>query len=427
MPARFCLELASVCLVGVGVWLAARHWHRLGWKCMAGWYLLRLAITAVVVFAIGRSIHSDLEEWMIHAMWMVQGAVPGVDFHTPYSYGFNMLLKLCAMPNGTQFQLVVLFMLAEWAALTVLYSALRTIRGECVAKRCVILYLTSPLYMTVSCTWAQDETLCLLAVSLMIWCALRRDETMAVMGMALVAGAGIFFTKILVVYYFAPFLLLRRWKGAFAATGMFIAYLVTVRCFGINPFDLEFSHALGMESASGGNVLNLFSAGNVWSVLRGSVPHALSGAICFVMLTLTGILYLPAALSRDADVAKRFDVACEWSCAWIFVFNIFYTLTFATYILPVVPFMVLFVLDQAGERRKLTAVSWMFVSWLVLKIVEVYARWIIWHVSKGSSAAGLLNVLLGMIIFAMSCAGLALVLSLTRHRFMVYLQPMEKK
>ena len=417
IPARMLLELGSMGLVFVGVWLAWKHWARVGWKCMASWYLLRLAVTAYVAFAVGKSVHFDLEGWVMHGQWMLEGHVPGIDFRTPYSYGFNMLLKLCAMPNGTQFQIMLLFMLAEWLALGILFFALRDLRDEMTAKRCVILYLTSPLYITLSCLWAQDETLCLLALAAVLWTACRRNEWVATIGMALVAGIALFFTKILVVYYLAPFLLLRRWKGALAASLMFLVYLGGVKCCGINPFDFVFGRELGMLQGGSENVLDFFSSGNVWSVMRKPVPYAVSGAICFVALSIVGILFLPACFRRESTVRERFEIGVEWSCAWIFVFNIFYTMTFATYILPVVPLMALFVLDREQIRPIFLTGAMVFAGWMGVKLSEVYVRWFVSHLAPGSEGGYVCVLLQGVFLFLFSAAGLAFVLFCVRDRF----------
>ena len=206
------------------------------------------------------------------------------------------------MPNGTQFQIMLLFMLAEWLALGILFFALRDLRDEMTAKRCVILYLTSPLYITLSCLWAQDETLCLLALAAMLWTACRRNEWVATVGMALVAGIALFFTKILVVYYLGPVLLLRRWKGALAASLLFLVYLGCVKCCGINPFDFVFGRELGMLQGSSENVLDFFSSGNVWSVMRKPVPYAVSGAICFgVKLSEVYVRWFVSHLAPGAE------------------------------------------------------------------------------------------------------------------------------
>jgi len=311
---------------------------------------------------------------------------------------------------------MALFALAEWAALGILFSVLRDLRDVKTAKRIVILYLTSPVYLSLSCTWAQDEPLCLLAVAALLWSALRKSEWAAILGMGLVAGVSLFFTKILVVYYLAPFLLLRRMRGAVAAVALFAVYLAVVKVCGVNPFDFVFGRSLGLAQGASENVLDFFSGGNIWSVMHRPVPHEVSGAVCFAALSLAGLLFAPAML-RSGDVRERFSIAVEWTCAWIFVFNIFYTMTFATYILPVVPFLAILWFDRRGNRPLACFGLSVFAVWMILKLLEIFVMWMIRLHAGGTGGGFLGTVILDVTILLLSSTCLGLVLYVSRGRF----------
>lgn len=98
------------------------------------------------------------------------------------------------------------------------------------------------------------------------------------------------------------------------------------------------------------------------------------------------------------------------------MFNIFYTMTFATYILPVVPLMALFVPDREQRRPIFLAGTMTFAGWMGVKLSEVYVRRFVSHFAPGSEG-GYVCVLQGVFLFLFSAAGLAFVLFCVRDRF----------
>ena len=365
--------LLAVCLtMVVGVWLADRHWERFGWKSMTGWCLLRILALAVLVFAFNRSLDYDVEGWLMHGQWMVSGYRPGLDFRSPYAYGFNLVLKWTTMLGGTQFPLAAFFALVDFLAMAILYQVLKEVWDVKTAKRCLILYFTSPVYLTVSCLWIQDEPICLLGTAMLLWFSMRRNAWTACLGMAFAAGVSLFFSKTLIVFYLAPFLLLRGWKGAILAVGAILGYLVSVKLCGLPPFELVFGRVLGMGPEVGEYVLDTIFSGNIWSILSRRLPPCVMGGVCFVLLAAFGALFLPDLLKARDKVREGLSVSVELVWTWFFVFNLFYSMNIITYVLPMAPFMILFLFECRERRGLFLGAVGVLVSWYILRAFDVY-------------------------------------------------------
>ena len=408
---RVLFTLGSVAPSILGVWLAARFWDKFGWKSLCAWYAVRLAASWYWQEVVGRTLHYDLVGWVMHGQWIRDGARAGIDFHTPYSIGFNWLLGRVISICDSDTSLVFLFAIAEFLALVVFYFAIR--RGWCekIAKQTVLIYVTSPVYFAISWSEAQDEPLCMLGVALALWCAVRLRG----LGVAFVSVTTLFFTKILAVFYLAPFFLRRSWKSAVVAVSLVAGYLAVALSMGINPFDLVFGRELGMAADSGEMVLDFPMIGSVWAVMSNRIPLGVCGAICLAALSAVGVAFAPAFVGRaalsDDDVRVRLCIC--WGIAWLLVFNLLYTMTFETYLLPLAVPVILFVMDRRPGLERIFAAA-AFMVWLFMKIQEGYVRYLVIVNSVDLVTGRGIIVLNGVLTVASACVCLGVVVHAVR-------------
>lgn len=411
---RFAIWLSLCGTMAFGIWLAFRHWERVGWKSMVAWCLLRLAALAVLVFYFDRSLDYDIEGWVMHGGWMAAGHCPGIDFRSPYAWGFNLVLKWCAQLGGGQFPLAAYFAVVDFMSMALLFAVVRDVWDEKTAKRCLILYFTSPVYLTVSCLWIQDEPVCLFGVALLLWFATRRNAWAGCLGMALAAGTAYFFTKTLTVFYLAPFLLLRGWKGAGAAVVALAAYVAGVHLCGLPPFDLVFGRTLGLGPDVGEHVLDITFSGNVWSILPRKLPHVVTGTVCFLSLAAAGLGFLPDMSRSDTDIRERMGVALELVWIWFFAFNLLYTMTIVTYVLPMAPFLLLLLMLESRRRREFALVgAGVLTAWYMLRVFDVYvvSPW------RGTELGGVLVLVDRLLLVFLAVFGLWIGIARSRGRF----------
>lgn len=400
-------------VMALGFWLAGRHWDRVGWKSMVGWCLIRLMALAVLVFVFDRSLDYDIEGWLMHGEWMVAGYRPGIDFRSPYAYGFNLVLKWTTMLGGTQFPLAAFFAVVDFLAMGLLYCSVKEIWDEKYAKRCLILYFTSPVYLTVSCLWIQDEPICLGGMALLIWCATWKNKWLAGLGMAFAAGLAYFFSKTLIVFYLAPFLLLRGWRMAILPICAIGGYLLLVKLGGFSPFELVFGRTLGMGPDVGEYVLDQVFAGNVWSVLSRRLPPVATGTICFLALSVSGSLFLPDMLRKTGNLRERMQVSLELVWIWFFVFNIFYSMNIITYVLPMVPFLILVLMECRAKRTLFWGGTCVLISWYMLRVLDVYILSTWRHTSWG----GVLCLVVRLLLLLLASMGLWIGVMMSCDRF----------
>lgn len=338
----------QIILAAVGAVVAWRAWHLCGRKTLVAFYLVRSLFLIVGAVSFADAVAFDLSGWYMHAQWMVSGHhLPGKDFMSPYSLGFNGLLALSVLACDSQFAIQVLFIVAELAGVWCLYGFVRTLATDCVAKRVVILFATSPLAF-ISAREAQDEPLLLLGMFASMGLFLRGR---CVQG-AVASFATFFFTKITAVFYVAMSILRGGRKSILTLLGLLVAYGVGLAVCGMRVVDLHFGRALGMDACADKNA-SFETPGNVWHYLP-ELPNAFKYAVACAALACVALMFAEALLS---DKRSRRDKARAAASSTFMLVALMYLLVpacFPQYVLPVLPILYFLALDgHSGWRAAL--------------------------------------------------------------------------
>ena len=347
--------LAALFFAAGGV-VAGKWWDRCGLKTAVAYYVVRIAAMVAAVEAFGM-VPFDVSGWHLHAGWMVEkGLFPGRDFLTPYHLGFNGLLALCESVWRSPSSIIVFFTLCEALALRLLYKVADKLLGNKVAKRGMILYLSSPICLMQSTFSAQDETLFTLAIAACLYFTFVEDLPT---GRSATSILTVFCTKFIAPFYMVPFLLFRRWKAVAFFGLVFAAYMWASGLFGLHPLNLAFGREPGL-AAPADDILRLATCGNLASLLP-MVPDAIWNTALVALLSVTLLASLHPLFAAPDDHA-RLCLAIRLMTVWLLAFMLFYRMTYSYYLIPVFPLMCMMVQDEGFLPRHLrpVAVAWAF-------------------------------------------------------------------
>jgi hypothetical protein len=348
------IALAAVLFAAGGI-VASKWWDKCGLKTAVAYYAVRIAFMVAAVEALGM-VPFDVSGWHLHAGWMLDGLFPGRDFLTPYHLGFNGLLALCESVWRSPSSIIVFFTLCEALALHLLYKVADKLLGRKVAKRGVILYLSSPICLMQSTFSAQDETLFTLAIAAFLYFTFVADSPI---GRSVTSVLTVFCTKLIAPFFMAPFVLIRRWRAVTVFIVAFAAYLVGIRLLGLNPFCLAFGREPGLTAPSD-DILGLATSGNLASLFS-MVSGTIWNVVLVALLSVTGLAAL-RPLFTETDERTRLGIATRLMTVWLLIFMLFYRMTYTYYVIPVFPLMCLMAQDEAFLPRRMrpVAVAWTF-------------------------------------------------------------------
>ena len=348
------IALAAVLFAAGGI-VASKWWDKFGLKTAVAYYAVRIAFMVAAVEALGM-VPFDVSGWHLHAGWMLDGLFPGRDFLTPYHLGFNGLLALCESVWRSPSSIIVFFTLCEALALHLLYKVADKLLGRKVAKRGVILYLSSPICLMQSTFSAQDETLFTLAIAAFLYFTFVADSPI---GRSVTSVLTVFCTKLIAPFFMAPFVLIRRWRAVTVFIVAFAAYLVGVRLLGFNPFCLAFGREPGLTAPSD-DILGLATSGNLASLFP-MVSGTIWNVVLVALLSVTGLAAL-RPLFTETDERTRLGIATRLMTVWLLLFMLFYRMTYTYYVVPVFPLMCVMAQDETFLPRRLrpVAVAWTF-------------------------------------------------------------------
>ena len=344
--------IASLCVMAAGFAAVRFFLDRLGVKSLLAYYAARV-FGMFVLIVLFNQIPPDVGGWYQHGLWMIDGYFPGRDFLTPYHLGFNFLLAMACFLLRNPMAIVILFTLAEFLGVVLLYKALKGFWGEANAKKGLVLYLTSPIVFFQSFLGAQDETLVLLGIAVLLLSAIKSSKYCCYyIGIVF----SVFLTKILAIMYLFPFAAIKRYKGVFVLLGVVGVYLAIVHLMGVNPFDLRFGRRLGVV-ANADKIFAMKTIGNIWFF----APKC-DARICLLLLLIGMVLVaLPVIkvfLKGNAQMDVMIAHSVYLSVMWVLVFSLFYKMTFASYLIPVLPFVCLLMVRSPAVC--FAGVSWSF-------------------------------------------------------------------
>lgn len=348
--------LASGILGIVGFIVAKRYYNFVGVKSLLVYFFAKIILSSVIVYY--GVVPPDVSGWQMHGEWIVKGGlVPGRDFLSPYYMGFNGLIALSIWLWDSPVSIIILFSLVELLALICLYRGVQPILGEKICKRMLILYLTSPIWSFCSFFGAQDEVLCLLGVSILIM--LLFTEKLNTWLIFIFTFFGIAVTKLLAVFYFQPLLFARKYRTLWMGLGALGSYVLLAIYAGVNPFNLIFGREPGL-SAMGDRIANMVTLGNVCFYFKAMGGISSFGAImCIISFGLVGLFFVKYLLTIDRmDKKRAFVVISSLMMAWCCCFNLFYSMTFNSYLLPFVPIVLSILLYQGSKYILVTYYVW---------------------------------------------------------------------
>lgn len=327
--------IASLGVFGAGIACAHWLWDKVGLKSLLTYYGVRvMGMLGLVVFV--KQVPPDVSGWYLHGQWMIGGHFPGVDFLSPYHAGFNALLALGAFLFKNPIGIVLLFTGAELLAVVLLYKCLEDLFSREVSKKSIILYLTSPIVFFQSFLGAQDETLLLLGIALVLY-AVVRTAKFGMFFLSLIFS--VVFTKVLAVFYLFPFAAIKRYKGLASLIVIIGIYLLAVYAFGIKPIELNFGRELGLN-AQCDKIGEMVTIGNVWYLLP-KVPGIVPAGLMAVCLGLLSLPIVKNFFMMDSSERTLIADAIYLSVVWVLVFSLLYKMTFSAYLIPIVPLVCL--------------------------------------------------------------------------------------
>ncbi len=355
---NFLIRIAlAAAFFAVGGLVASKWWDKCGMKAAVVYYVFRIAAMVIAVEALGM-VPFDVSGWHLHAGWMVEkGMFPGRDFLTPYHLGFNGLLALCEAVWRSPSSIIVFFTLCEALALRLLYKVADKLLGRKVAKRGMILYLSSPICLMQSTFSAQDETLFTLAIASCLYFTFVADSPT---GRSVTSLLTVFCTKLIAPFYMVPFLLLRRWKAVAVLGLAFAAYMwADILFFAVHKLGYAFGREPGL-GAPADDILDLVTSGNL-PALFPMVPDNIWSLtlLCFLSVTFCASL---RSLSSALDDRAGLCVAIRLMTVWVLAFMFLWRMTYSYYLIPVFPLMCLMAQDESFLPRRLrpVAVVWVF-------------------------------------------------------------------
>lgn len=276
--------------------------------------------------------------------------------------GFNALVALATWLWNTPASISAVFTIAEAAAVALLYSPLRVLFGECVAKRSIILYLTSPV--CILCAFAtQDETLILLGLAAI----LRFSASSNVIAKYVCAFLAFAFTKILTPIYVVAFFIWHKRKGLVIFALCLAAYWGISYAIGVDPFDIRFGREIGMNPTRCDHPVENPLAGNIWFYLP-KTPLAVKCLVLFAPVAVSGLCFIRTFFCGDVDLKGKCEAAVAYTCIIFFTFQLLYPMVYHGYMIPVVALC--YAMFLCAFRRKV-ATGVLLCGFVVWQIVFV--------------------------------------------------------
>lgn len=345
-------------LMCIGLFCAWKLWKYLGFKSLFCFYIIRMVWVCLGYYFFPTAIAGDWFGWQMHARWILDGKVPGIDFLSPYSLGFNGFLSMGVWLWDSPNVLVVLFSVVEFCAVLLFYSLIKRVSGCVVAKRTIILYLSSSICY-VSAKGIQDETLILLGVAASLCLILQSKKMTACFTCCL----AVLFSKIIAIVYFIPVILSGRIRSALLLSLFCVVYYGGLLLAGVRPIMFKFGRALGLNAIAD-SCDAMQTLGNVWYLASWTPLYVKYGVGLFVLmifvLSLSGKA-LKAWMRRDLQFVLLSTIGI------VLVFYMFIPGAWVYYLLPICPLLFYYSLvDQEVRVHRAWKVAAVMVwAWIV--------------------------------------------------------------
>ena len=344
--------VVSVTVCILGVW-GLRLSDKLSSTKIVLYYGIRLGFMAVYLFALNGSYPSDMPGFFEQARRVLGGEIPNRDFLMPYGFFFNYLLALPLLIWNHPFTIVILFSVMECCGILMIRKALAKLTVDiALVNKSIILYLCSPI--VVQCLWlgVQDEALQVTLVGILLLLYALNKSNMVV----IFSVIGMAITKIFSSWLVAPFLVTyknKKWYLFLLITAVFYFTLIL--------FDIKIISSV-FERLDGGDVLEkLITAGNIWYFVKlvfGSVPNYFPEILVLVSFCMI-MVFCFSGYNGEKFTRENFsNIILPMLILFPFAFNIFYKMTFITYISYAIPFISLFMLKNASRTANVIYLVW---------------------------------------------------------------------
>lgn len=386
--ATFYYLLMPWVLMPIGFMLAFRYWKFVGPKVVALFFCLQYAFIVVSIKFGGIGMPADMRGWVMHGMWMTYGGYfPGVDFTSPYNIGFNGLLAGCSfLRPGSLWPLSLCFIGACICSVFFVYSSVKGVFGEKIARQSLILFAFSPISWYAS-EGMQDEWVQLLGVSVAMWMAVRQRWLCVGLTMA----STFLFSKFLAVIYFGHLLLVRRLKGMVWLLIVVGAYVCAMHMAGVNVLDLRFGRALGMGDVAADQVGLMCTRGSVWALLP-----CVSQIVCYLVLLiaigLSALVFLPMIARKDIGDRVRLTGVIGGMSLMYMLFGLFSPMAWSYYFLPILPFSLALILSFKKAQK--SCLCMFYVLLYVCSVKDLVSSTLSHHESQLALAYVSLNVIM---------------------------------
>lgn len=318
-----------------GIIIASRYATKVGMKSFVAYYLFRL-ISMAGLFYVMNQLPPDVHGWYQHALWMNEGYFPGQDFLSPYYLGFNFLLFLSIFIFNSPFSIIILFTIIEALSLILLFKGLVKVYDELISKKIIILYITSPITTFTAWFAAQDEVLLLLGTVILLNIIIYNKSLLSFF---VITYFSVFFTKIFSIFYLQPFCLYKRWKSSALGVLSLVLYIGLSKFFNMDPFCMQFGRGLGLE-IKGDQIAYMLTPGSLWYLFP-KVPIVIMKMSFFICICIVSIFFFPDFLKKNRSRNENVYIVSSLLCVWYLIFNIFYPMTFTSYAIPIIPFILI--------------------------------------------------------------------------------------
>lgn len=357
-----------------GFFLSWKFWDRFGVKTVLSYYFLRTLGVIIIWTCYYNEIPFDLRGWYAQTCWMVDlGKIPGRDFSTPYNLGFEILLYLAVWIYRSPFSILVLFASLEMCSTYFLYQAFHKLCGEKVAKRSLLLFVTSPICCS-SAFFAQDEPIMLLGAGVILWLLVNNKDKL----IGIFSILTFFFTKIFSPLYFLSFCLVSGKKTLWTTMIGICVYWGIALLLGINPFDFQFSEELETNAHTHQNFGGMITRGSVWRYLP-DVSPTIPLLITAVLLGIVALVFAAWLLNERQARKLRLMYAGLLSGALYLAFNLSYPMNFHQYAVPIIPFVIVVFLERSNYLVAdfICLGAWSFVECTVESGASTFARFFV--------------------------------------------------
>lgn len=348
--------LAEIMLAGVGIAVAWKLWRFLGLKALCIFFIARTAFMVVGAALYEDALSPDLPGWYLHASWILAGFCPGIDFMSPYFLGFNGLIAAAVRLYHSPLSIQVLFACIEFVGVCVAYRFLKEIVCKCVAKRVIILFVSSPLCYLTACG-AQDEVILFAGVFAVLYSTLRDKNHSS----GMLTFITVVTTKITAVFYCALIALLGRGRTILIAIGGFASYFIISSLCGVKVVDLRFGRTLGMDVASDA-VAKLKTPGNIWYYLP-PLPEWFPIVVGLCVVAFVILISVSSIVSTTLGKKERARFAAYATFLVVACMYLFVPGCLPYYVFPVLPILYLAVFEGSQKSviimlKCILAISW---------------------------------------------------------------------